>query len=1040
MLQYLQHEFSDRSTISTKHKFKFLFLAIHKIIYIATFFFYISIIPTHAQISGASNPPILTDTLPSPILVNAESPHIPGGASPLWQGNSFNFPAEPASPAWINQTYRSVAAKIDIPNNIVCTAGDAIVKAEVTVTNNGPHAGKAYSGQLALLTSTIQATLIPTPGEESTLNNTQPNTTNILKGTWSVPASSLTAGDYQIAVALETGQDDTRKSWTASGLKVSYEFTDPACSPKLKIDKSGALNDANNDNLANVGESIQYTFLVTNTGVTPMTDVTVDDPFLSSAGIAVTPGPQALPIGQSATFTATAAYPLTQADIDAGSVHNSARAKGNYFAGSHDSVPDNVTTPLNTDPKLTLQKSGLATNNQTVIFSFLVTNTGTTTLNNVTINDPLLANASVPITPGQTTLRPGEAVTFTATYSPTQAEIDSGAVTNSATATGESPLGVPIDSGTPSVATVKLAAIPAMTLVKTGTLNDLNGNKFINLGETITYSFHVTNTGGTTLTDVTVNDPLLADAGISVTPGPQTLQPGQSVTFTATYAPTQTDIDSGSVSNSATATATPPPGFPSNIPIESAPSTIVFEAEPGHLLLEKTGAYEDTDGDGYASVGDTITYTFKVTNDGPQTINNISPVDSGPTFNGAKAGGSLSAFQPEPVTLAPAQHQDFTATYKLTKIDLDNAAGLLDAIANSAVARGETTTKEVISNTSSSSITIPIATANDINVAKVADVSFARRGDQVPFTIRATKDGFGKTSTFSIIDTIPAGFRFVEGSASINDVEVTPEVTGREIRFSNVEFLDGSAVEIKLKLLALSTAGPGDHVNRAHAEGSSGNKISNDGNAAFTMMAEPVFDCGDIVGKVFNDRNRNGYQDQDEPGLPGARVTSVGGMHITTDKHGRFNVACADLPDGRIGSSYIMKLDPRSLPTGHRIISENPRVVRLTAGKVSQVNFATSLTRVVRLDLNGSAFLVGSTELSPIWHQGVSTLLATLEAEPSVLRIIYRDTASDKQLASQRLKQMRNMVAQRWKEKANRYRLEIEARLLTGSAIASSAE
>src|SRR5690606_15209497 len=124
------------------------------------------------------------------------------------------------------------------------------------------------------------------------------------------------------------------------------------------------------------------------------------------------------------------------------------------------------------------------------------------------------------------------------------------------------------------------------------------------------------------------------------------------------------------------------------------------------------------------------------------------------------------------------------------------------------------------------------------------------------------------------------------------------------------------------------------------------------GRADVEVMPEPVFDCGDIIGKVFNDRNRNGYQDDGETGLPGARVTSIDGMRITADGHGRFHAACADLPNGRVGSSYIMKLDPRSRPTGYRIISENPRVVRLTAGKMSQVNFAASLTRVVRLDLS----------------------------------------------------------------------------------------
>lgn len=204
------------------------------------------------------------------------------------------------------------------------------------------------------------------------------------------------------------------------------------------------------------------------------------------------------------------------------------------------------------------------------------------------------------------------------------------------------------------------------------------------------------------------------------------------------------------------------------------------------------------------------------------------------------------------------------------------------------------------------------------------------------------------------------------------------------------------------------------------------------GKADVEIMPEPVFDCGDIMGKVFDDRNRNGYQDKGEHGLPAARVATVDGMQITTDEHGRFHIACADLPAARFGSNFIMKLDPRSLPTGYRIISENPRTIRLTAGKASQVNFAASLSRVIRLDLSDAAFVTGSTELSPIWNESITTLLETLETEPSVLRITYLDTASERQLSRQRLQKIQRLVADRWKEKLNRYRLEIESRLVIG--------
>ncbi|MDV6228908.1 hypothetical protein R2G56_21740, partial [Nitratireductor aquimarinus] len=98
------------------------------------------------------------------------------------------------------------------------------------------------------------------------------------------------------------------------------------------------------------------------------------------------------------------------------------------------------------------------------------------------------------------------------------ADIDLGKVENTATGTGTPPSGPPVDSP-PDTVTVPPAQTPALSIDKTGVLNDLNGNDLIDLGETITYSFLVTNTGTVTMTDVTVDDPLLTNAGVALDQG-----------------------------------------------------------------------------------------------------------------------------------------------------------------------------------------------------------------------------------------------------------------------------------------------------------------------------------------------------------------------------------------------------------------------------------------------------------------------------------------------------------------------------------------
>ena len=155
------------------------------------------------------------------------------------------------------------------------------------------------------------------------------------------------------------------------------------------------------------------------------------------------------------------------------------------------------------------------------------------------------------------------------------------------------------------------------------------------------------------------------------------------------------------------------------------------------------------------------------------------------------------------------------------------------------------------------------------------------------------------------------------------------------------------------------------------------------------------------------------------------------GVLITTDENGRFNVPCAELPDADIGSNFVLKLDTRTLPTGYRLTTENPRVVRLTAGKVTKLNFGAAISKVVRIDLTDAAFEPGSAEPSDALNAGIDTLLEQLRQEPSVLRLSYYSKGADKRLAAARLEAVENIVQQRWRSKGGP-RLAIETRVVTG--------
>ncbi|MET3598715.1 DUF7507 domain-containing protein [Martelella mangrovi] len=799
--------------------------------------------------------------------------------------------------------------------------------------------------------------------------------------------------------------------------------------PEIALDKTGALDDANGNGFADAGETIAYSFLVENTGNVTLTDVTVDDPRLADAGVSLDQVPQTLAPGDSFTFTAT--YTVTQADVDAGVVDNTATSVGtDPFDDLIESDPDTVTFPTDTASSVTLDKdaalddangNGFADAGETIAYSFVVENTGALTLTDVTVDDAMLAAAGVALDQGPQTLAPGDSFTFTASYTVTQADVDAGSVDNSATATGVDPDDTAVESD-PDTATVPADTTAAMTVDKTGALDDANGNGFADAGETIVYSFLVENTGSVTLTDVTVDDPKLAAAGVAIDQPPQTLAPGDSFTFTATYTVTQADVDAGSVENSATTTAT----TPDDDPIESDPDTEVTDLPAsGKLEIAKSGLFNDDNGNGYSNVGETITYTVTVENTGNVTLTDVVPQDGGPTFDSQPGEGTFSAFDPASARLAPGESQSFIATYTLAEVDIERAGGISDAVSNVARATGVMPDGSLTPEQEATSIVaLPAATPQKVVVTKQALVKEVRRGGKAPYFITVTNTQERAVTGITVTDRIPSGFRYVEGSASVDDEAVTPDISGRDIRFRDISVDPDQKVVIRVSLEVLSSTAPGKYKNAAFATDLVGRKISDTVYAEVEIPVEPVFDCGDIIGKVFDDLNRDGYQDEGEPGLPGVRVATVNGVLVTTDPFGRFHVACAALPDNRIGSNFIMKLDERTLPSGYSLTTENPRVVRLTAGKMTKLNFGASIGRVVSLDLTDASFVENEITLKPDWLEGLDQLTAILATEPSILDLNYYGDRLET-LARERLKEVSRQVRLRWKAEKEPYSLEI---------------
>ncbi|MGH1403812.1 MAG: SdrD B-like domain-containing protein [Alphaproteobacteria bacterium] len=321
--------------------------------------------------------------------------------------------------------------------------------------------------------------------------------------------------------------------------------------------------------------------------------------------------------------------------------------------------------------------------------------------------------------------------------------------------------------------------------------------------------------------------------------------------------------------------------------------------------------------------------------------------------------------------------------------------------------------------------------AGDIVIIKTSPIVSASIGQLVPYTITARNTSTNNYTALDILDTIPAGFKYVKESGSSEGVKLEPTVNGRLVTWENQTLNGGESKTYKLILVVGSGVQPGEYTNRAQVLSNPGGvTISNIATAVVRIIPDPVFDCSDIIGKVFDDANRNGYQDDGEVGIANVRVATVNGLLVTTDDYGRFHVACADIPDEERGSNFLMKLDERTLPTGYRVTTENPRAVRVTRGKMTKLNFGAAIHRVVRIDMQDNAFIPDEIDLHPQWQEQIMTLPEQLTTGPSVIRIAYQVKNEGEDLARKRLKNIVQILRDEWGDKECCHDIMIEEELV----------
>ena len=497
----------------------------------------------------------------------------------------------------------------------------------------------------------------------------------------SCPATSLAANFSETCTATytTTAADVTKGSITnvatATGTPPSGPVVTATDTITIPVLASGAgitiVKTADVSGYSAAGTKVTYNYLVTDSGATTLTGVAVTDDMNGLSP--VTCASTTLNAGASENCSAT--YTTNGDDVTDGSITNTGVAVGTPPTGPAITASDTLSIPATTGAAISVTKtasvSGFSAAGTKVTYDYVVTNTGSTLLNQVGVTDAMTGLSAVACP--SPTLAVGASETCVATYVTTAADVTAGDLVNTAIASGTPP------SGAAVTATATLI-VPATTGAAIAVKKTASVSGFSSAGTTITYNYTVTNTGSASLSQVGVSD---AMTGLSAVTCPSTtLASGASEICSATYVTTAADVTNGQLVNTAIATGTPASGA-----AVSATTTLTLEATTsGDVSVVETSDHNTVSGPGAV-----VTFTYDVTNTGTIPLSGIVVTES-------NAGITVTC--PD-ATLAVGASETCTATYTATAADV--TAG---TIVSSATVSAATPSNSIITASSTRSVTV----------------------------------------------------------------------------------------------------------------------------------------------------------------------------------------------------------------------------------------------------------------------------------------------------------------------------------------------
>ncbi|NUN70755.1 MAG: DUF11 domain-containing protein, partial [Bacteroidetes bacterium] len=233
-----------------------------------------------------------------------------------------------------------------------------------------------------------------------------------------------------------------------------------------------------------------------------------------------------------------------------------------------------------------------------------------------------------------------------------------------------------------------------------------------------------------------------------------------------------------------------------------------------------------------------------------------------------------------------------------------------------------------------------------LSITKQALRKVVEIGDIATYVVTVTNMSSNSVAhDIQVVDRIPFGFRYMNGSSFIDSMRISDPTGRRELLWLLKDSLaPGASVRFVYRLTVGAGAVEGDGVNTAQAFGVSsfGDPMSSGVVAERVEVRRGVFSThGLIIGKVFYDDNRNRYQDSTEKGVKGVELMMEDGTRIITGDDGKYSV-----PDVLPGE-HVIRVRTHTLPKNSSLEmgyndfarDSTSRFVNLTESGIARVDF-----------------------------------------------------------------------------------------------------